>query len=156
MVQEVFLKGNVPSSKNSKQFIPARTTKSGATIKPMFLNSKTVANYLRSYEHQFYTPKLIITETPVILGFHFVRDSKRRFDFGNSCQIIQDLMVKFGWIEDDNMDYLIPVPLLVNDKWYSWDKDNPGVLIRVLNKEFITKCFKDDLLYNQSAQFAII
>ncbi len=62
--------------------------------------------------------------------FHFVRDSKRKFDFHNCCQIIADLMVCHDVIEDDNMDYFLPVPYKRDGKYYSVDKDSPGVYIK--------------------------
>ena len=36
-------------------------------------------------------------------------------------------MVKYGWIEDDNADNLIPVFGL-----YSYDKENSGVIIELI------------------------
>ena len=36
-------------------------------------------------------------------------------------------MVKHGWIEDDNMTYLIP-----HFEPYEYDKENPGVEIKIL------------------------
>ena len=37
-------------------------------------------------------------------------------------------MVKYGWIEDDNCDIMVPVFL-----GYHVDKENPGVLINILD-----------------------
>ena len=36
-------------------------------------------------------------------------------------------MVKAGWIEDDNADFIIPV-----FEHYTYDKKNPGVYIEIL------------------------
>jgi hypothetical protein len=38
-------------------------------------------------------------------------------------------MVKYGWIDDDNADNLLPVL-----EGYEYNKENPGVLITVKNK----------------------
>ena len=70
---------------------------------------------------------------PHLIGFFFVRGTKHKFDFINACQIICDLLVAHGVIEDDNMDYLIPYPLPAEQLtgfgtgWYGYDKENPGV-----------------------------
>ena len=123
MQNEVFIAGNVPSLKNSKQWIPR--------IKRL-IPSKTVQKYLREYEYQFLQKRFVIKPLPAVIGFHFIRRTRHRFDFGNACQILQDLMVKHNWIEDDNMDCLIPVPLKINGKWYTYDKEKPGVIIRLV------------------------
>lgn len=144
-MKEIFIPGNVPSLKNSKI----------ATSRGVFA-SKTVAKYLRSLGILYYSSgKKIIKEykdvsrenvfrkcfkdwvkpeEQVVIGYHFVRGSKHKFDFGNACQIIQDLMVAHDFLEDDNMDYLIPMPYKKKGKWYSYNKDNPGVYIKVLTK----------------------
>lgn len=135
----IFIRGNVPSSKNSK-------------IKGKFF-SKTVAKYLRSFGIKSFSSRKKTVETyktipmtfpvnelkelfrdkeyPVVVKFHFVRDSKHKFDFGNVTQILLDLFTAFDIIEDDNMDCIIPFPLKMNDKWYSYDKENPGVFINI-------------------------
>lgn len=147
-----FIPGNVPSLKNSK-------VKTSKGIFP----SKTVSKYLKSFGIISYSSEkkvISIQKTfkgnkfidyfkeeelnrinqlrqeniPICLGFHFIRDSKRRFDFGNACQIICDLMTAYDIIEDDNMNCLIPFPIMVNDRWFSYDKENPGVLIKVINE----------------------
>ena len=61
---------------------------------------------------------------PYKVGLFFVRDSKRRFDYINACQIVADLMVDEGWIEDDDSTNFVPVFL-----GFSVDKKNPGVFI---------------------------
>lgn len=137
----IFISGNVPSLKNSKQFIPSRVTKNGKVIRSMLIPSKTVTKYLKAHEYQFIHAdirnKFLFLSNemnPVIIGFHFVRGTRHKFDFGNACQIIQDLMSKHGWIEDDNMDCLIPIPFMIKDKWYSYNKEDPGVYLKIINK----------------------
>lgn len=71
---------------------------------------------------------------PLVVGFHFVRSTKHKFDFHNAVQIIADLLVAHDFIEDDNMDYFIPLPFEMNKKWYSYNKENPGVYIKIYNK----------------------
>lgn len=140
----IFINGNVPSLKNSKV----------KTQRGIF-SSKTVKKYLSSLGIQRYSPsrkevvgfvrrenefakliplfeeKLKNCEPPFDIGFHFVRDSKRDFDFNNATQIIADLMVAHNIIEDDNMKYFLPYPLKIDGKAYSIDKQNPGVYIKI-------------------------
>ena len=70
---------------------------------------------------------------PIFIGLHFIRGSRRNWDFINPAQTIQDEMVKAGWIEDDNVLEILPVPLFVAEKYWSYSKDNPGVIIAVLD-----------------------
>jgi Holliday junction resolvase RusA-like endonuclease len=142
----IFIKGNVPSSKNSRI-----NTKHGSFA------SKTVKNYLNNLGIQSYSsskkivkgyvnkPNLIEElreeflkqvegkELPLQIGFHFVRDSRRNFDFHNIVQVIADLFTAHDFLNDDCMKYFIPIPLNLNGEWYSYDKENPGVYIKILN-----------------------
>lgn len=138
-----FIPYNVPSLKNSK-------VKTSKGIFP----SKTVTNYLRMFnilsfsssrKQVLYRKKgdkvfqdlvapYFVTfnkEKPIIAYFHFVRKSAHKFDFNNATQIISDLFTAHDFIEDDNMDYFIPVPLKIEDRWYTYDKNNPGVWIKL-------------------------
>jgi hypothetical protein len=137
----IFIEGNVPSSKNSK-------------VNGKFF-SKTVQKYLKHYGIKSFSSSRKTVETyktkpmifpvnelkglldnrdyPITLGFHFVRGTRHKFDFGNVCQILLDLFTAFNIIEDDNMDCIIPMPFQIEDRWYSYDKDNPGVYIKICN-----------------------
>ena len=141
----IFIKGNVPSSKNSRI-----NTQNGSFA------SKTVKSYLNSLGIQSYSsskkivkgyvnkPNLIENlredflkqiegkELPLQIGFHFVRDSKRKFDFHNIVQISLDLLTAHDFIIDDNMDCVIPFALKIGGGFYSVDKDDPGVYIKII------------------------
>jgi hypothetical protein len=141
----IFIPGNVPSSKNSRV-----NTKNGSFA------SATVSAYLRSLGIQSYSsskklvkgyvnrPNLIKDlkddflkqiegkELPLEIGFHFVRNSKRKFDFHNIVQVILDLLTAHNIIIDDNMDCVIPFALKIDNKFYSVDKENPGVWIKII------------------------
>jgi len=148
MRNTIFIPGNVPSLKNSK-------IKTARGIFP----SKTVMKYLRSLGIQKYSvskKEVIGFKTrdnlfenlrsswfkltgegrpdPIVVGIHFVRGTRHRFDFHNATQIIADLMVAHDFINDDDMDSFIPMPLKAKGKWYSYNKECPGVYISVLNK----------------------
>lgn len=123
-----FIPGAVPSSKNSRIL-----TKSG-----LFIASKATQQYRRrsaaywkKYKEEF--KKLLKGDNkPYIIGMHFVRATRHRWDFINPAQTIQDEMSKAGWIEDDNVGEILPVPLSINGKYWSMDKSKPGVYIAVL------------------------
>lgn len=142
----IFIPYNVPSLKNSKV----------KTSRGIFA-SKTVVKYLRLLGIRSYSasrkevvgyvnkPNLfynIVNEKfkkqtekkdiPYLIGYHFVRDSKRDFDFNNATQIIQDLLVAHDFIEDDCMRITIPVPLKMNGAYYTVDKENPGVYLKIM------------------------
>ena len=121
----IFIAGNVPSSKNSKRW----TGK-------MLINSKTVMKYIKDTDSQYKSMRSKFEEMtagldmPVVVSFKFIRGTKHRFDYINPAQTVQDLMVKNKWIEDDNMNYIIP-----HFEPYEYDKENPGVEIRIYGRD---------------------
>jgi len=122
-MNSIFIPGNVPSSKNSKIW----TGK-------FLINSKTVTKYLKFAEREYQQQAIFFKalaegkEFPLHVEFKFVRDSKRLFDLINAAQIVQDMMVKYNFIPDDNYTYLIPH----FDPEVIIDKKNCGVYITVL------------------------
>ena len=142
----IWISGNVPSLKNSK----VKTSRG-------IFSSKTVKKYLANLGIQRYSssrkkvlgyktrpnifqeqivPQIIELlenkEPPFEIGFHFVRGTKHKFDFNNANQLIADLIVAHDVLEDDNMDYFIPFALKIDNKFYSVDKTNPGVWIKII------------------------
>lgn len=121
MNQKFYIKGNVPSSKNSKVF----TGK-------FLVNSKTVQKYLKTYGEQWKDEEMIkkfkldIKEFPIKLHMFFIRDSKRKFDYINAAQLPCDLMVKYDWIPDDSMEYITPI-----FDGYEVNKDDSGLIFWV-------------------------
>ncbi len=140
---EVFIPGNIPSSKNSKI----------ATAKGVF-HSTAVGKFLREIGVQHYSAsrkefKLYKTKPchfpvdslralfkdvqyPCLIGFHFVRNSKRKADFHNLVQIVLDMMTAADIIPDDDMSHIFPVPYLKEGKYFTVDKNIPGVFIKIL------------------------
>lgn len=120
--KHIFIKGNVPSSKNSKRW----TGK-------MLINSKTVMKYKKNTCDDWWSNCIKFKEMiqgkekPYKIGFYFIRDSKRKFDYINAAQLPLDLMQEYDWIEDDNVENVIPVFL-----GYEVDKENPGIRIEIL------------------------
>lgn len=115
----LFIPGNVPSSKNSRQWTGKFSVES-KTVKRYRKDTKLI---YQSLSHQFRKATKDLPK-PLIIGFEFVRGSRRRFDYINPLQTVQDFMVAYGWMEDDNSDILLPRFLP-----YSYDKEKPGVYI---------------------------
>lgn len=121
---EWFIPGNTPSSKNSRQW----TGK-------YFITSKTVTKYRQETNSVYITLKKSFREEfdklelPVYVTFKFLRGSRRKFDYVNPLQTVQDDMEKHGWIDNDNCENLIPVL-----EKYEYNKEAPGVII-TLNDE---------------------
>ena len=123
----IFIAGNTPSSKNSKQFV---TLKNG---KKLLLNSKIVRKYIDKSEMDWRFNKteffkmLKGKNKPYKIELYFIRDSKRKFDYINAAQIVFDLMQHYGYIEDDDSTNIIPI-----FKGFEVDKARAGVEIEVL------------------------
>lgn len=119
-----FIPYNVPSSKNGRRW----TGK-------YFIASKAVVNYrklIKPYYEQYaqsFRKEISKYKSPVKIAFLFVRNSKHKFDYINPAQTVQDDMVDFKWISDDNSDVIIPVFIP-----YMYDKSNPGVYIEILKE----------------------
>lgn len=123
----IFISGNTPSSKNSKQFV---TLKTGKTL---LINSKIVQKYIKESKADWLINKneffkmLKDKEKPYKVELYFIRDSKRKFDYINAAQIVFDLMQEYGYIEDDDSQNIIPV-----FKGFEVDKTKAGVEIEIL------------------------
>ena len=143
----IFIPYNTPSSKNSRV-----NTRSGSFFSPAvrkylqkigvknFSSSKKTVDVYKNRGNLFikcFEDVDLKQYKPLILGYHPVRDSKRRFDLHNCFQIIGDLLQAHDIIEDDSAEYLVPVPMKIDDDYYSVDKDKPGIYLKVLNGELI-------------------
>jgi hypothetical protein len=125
----LFIPYKVPSSKNSRMM----------TSGGKFIASKATQDWKKrtrqywSILRKDFVQQCIGKEGILIVGFHFVRGTKHRWDFINPLQTVQDEMTAHQWISDDNADIMLPVPLKVNGEYWSYDKDKPGVYIKVLS-----------------------
>jgi len=121
----VYIDGNVASSKNGKQW----TGK-------FLVHSKQTQTYIRDskpdyiYNKDKFLKSLEGKTAPYHISFLFVRKSRHKFDYVNPLQMVLDLMVEYGYIEDDNADVILPY-----FEYYQYDKDNPGCFITVLSDE---------------------
>ena len=122
---KIFIPGNVPSSKNSKVFTGKFLVNSKTTQK---YKKESKPHYLK-YAEEFRALYDSLPK-PVTVSFQLVRGTKHRFDYINMAQLPFDLMTEYGYIEDDNADCVVPV-----FEPYSYDKENPGVWITLLNNQ---------------------
>lgn len=117
-----FIPGNVPSSKNGRRW----TGK-------YFIASKAVVNYRKATKPYYekyakdFRKELKKYDLPVIIKFTFIRSTKHKFDYINPTQTVQDDMVNYKWIQDDNVDFILP-----SFEEYQYDKNNPGVIIEII------------------------
>ena len=139
-VTEWFIPYQVPSKKNGRQnFI-------GDNGQQTSLPSKRHREYVRLTKMYYETFGIEFRRSvqqlglayPLYVEFTFVRSNRHKFDYCNACQSVEDLMkdeykkkllVKKGWIPDDSCEYLLP-----SFKPYEYDKNNPGVRIKLLLK----------------------
>tara|TARA_R110002126_G_scaffold47605_3_gene133357 strand:+ start:7804 stop:8178 length:375 start_codon:yes stop_codon:yes gene_type:complete len=123
----IFIEGNVPSSKNSKQWTGRMLIKSKATR----TYEAATEQAWRENKEQF-LDEVRLKPVPFRVGFYFVRGSRHKYDWVNPVQTIQDLMVKHEWMEDDNTTVMVPMPFKRNGVFDHYDKERPGVYIKVL------------------------
>lgn len=140
----IFIPFNTPSLKNSKiktsrGIFPSKTVKKYlsdlgiqkySSSRKEVLGYKTKPNLIEELRDKF-NKVLEGKEPPFEIGFHFVRKSKHKFDFNNANQIVADLLVAHDIISEDNMDIFIPYAFKMNEQFYTIDKENPGVYIKV-------------------------
>lgn len=75
-------------------------------------------------EHIKYKPQLV--------GLHFVwKPYYTRPLWMPAAQLIVDLLVIHGVFEDETLDNIVPSPLLIDGKWYTYNVTHPGVIIEV-------------------------
>lgn len=121
----IFISGNVPSSKNGRIWTGRFSIESKAVKK-----YKSDTKKFWEENRKLFSSLISKQGTPLTIGFHFVRGTKHKYDWVNPLQTVQDLMVDYKWIEDDNTDVIIPFPLLINNQFSSYSKDKPGVWIK--------------------------
>ena len=152
----IWIPYNTPALKNSK----VKTSKgifSSPTVKKYLRKlgiqsyssgKKTVTGYVtrpNKFEklREQFEKALLNKGFPVLICFHFVRDSKRLFDFGNATEIIFDLLTAHDIIPDDNVSFIFPSIMTVDGilpneenirdlEWYSINKDQAGVWIKII------------------------
>ncbi len=122
----LFIPGNVPSSKNNrvwtgKYFVESKACKRWRDSSAPYWKNLT----------SMFVLQLATKQLPVMIGFHFVRSTRHKYDWINPVQTVQDEMVKHGWISDDNITVMYPVPLKIDGAYSTYNKENPGVYIKL-------------------------
>ena len=129
MPRGIFIPGNVPSSKNGRRWTGRYFIVSKQTQR-YYKNSKKYWVENKKEFHKLLKGKDSQNKKPYRISFKFVRKSRHKFDYINPAQTIQDQMVKFGWITDDNADEMLPIFLE-----FEYNKESPGVYINVLKSQ---------------------
>lgn len=128
MENMLFINGNVSSSKNGRVF---------NTVRKRSFDSKSTQKFKKASKNDWkdlkdrFLEMIKDKEKPYKIGFHFVRDSRRKYDWINPVQTVQDQMVHYEWIEDDNVTEIIPFPFEIDGAYSSLDKENPGCYIKI-------------------------
>ena len=126
-----FIPHNVASLKNSRRPVTLETKigkRPYTTLipsKPALSYQKLTDGYWKAYRAGFRQATESL-ERPLIIEFKFLRSTRRKFDYTNALDMVQDMMVKHGWIDDDNAEELLPVILP-----YDHNPNGPGVWIRI-------------------------
>ena len=146
----IYIPYNVPSSKNSKRISWIFKSMSGSvrafmntkngkkSVTPTIRESQSCVDYRKSTENYWkayanvFKKMLKGKEPPYIIEFTMIRATKQKWDFHNIIQLPCDLMQEFGWIEDDDIKNILPIPPLPPKKPFRVDKINTGIEIRVL------------------------
>ena len=138
----VFIPGNTPSSKNTKNMVFHKPD-GEKRDKPILLDSKTTVKYRKESKLDWMENKQTFhhlvkdSPLPLVVGFHFYRKTRREYDWINALQVIQDMMVEYGWIEDDSVSFLIPIPFKIKGSYTTHNKENPGTWIVPITEQVL-------------------
>lgn len=143
---QIWIPGNVPSLKNSKQIFfrytdkpmnkSVRCTMNGKPAVPFISSSKLVKEYQTATKRYYAAYRETFLKlingmpAPYIVEFVFVRSSKRTFDFNNGNHICTDMMKAAEWFPDDDTTYILPIPKLTAPHFFINSK-GPGVWINL-------------------------
>mgnify|MGYP003692715123 FL=1 len=130
------------SSPTVKKYLRKLGIQSYSSGKKIVKGYVTKPNEFEKLREQF-EKSLLNKGFPVLICFHFVRDSKHLFDFGNATEIIFDLLTAHSIIPDDNVSFIFPSIMTVDGilpneenirelEWYSVNKDQAGVWIKII------------------------
>jgi len=130
------------SSPTVKKYLRKLGIQSYSSGKKTVLGYVTRPNEFEKLREQF-KKALLNKGFPVLICFHFVRDSKRLFDWGNATEIIFDLLTAHDIIPDDNVSFIFPSIMTIDGilpnednirelEWYSINKDQAGVWIKII------------------------
>lgn len=123
MKTTIFIPGQTPSKKNSKQIVLPGDGRRRVVSSEFYTTwEKEALLRLRQNELVGYPWKY-----PLRVGFHYVRKGRHRFDWNNLDQAVADILVKAGIIKDDSMNHIYPNGDL---SWeVSKEKERQGVYV---------------------------
>ena len=122
----------IPSKKNNTQlYVNKHTGRPGTTTSAKYKEYVVLTkNYWTVFGREFKkSVELLGLQYPLNIEFTFVRKTNQIFDYIGLAQGAQDLMVEFGFFEDDSHRFVKP---FFGDAQV--DKDKPGTKIRILTK----------------------
>jgi hypothetical protein len=119
---EMFIRGNVPSKKNTQI----------VTAGKRLVSSPTVVKWQKESNEDWVKYRQVFKDItkgrcPLFIHLTFIRNSERLFDFIAPTETVADEMVRMGFLSDDNIYEFVPhfgKPRI--------DKKSPGVIIKVL------------------------
>lgn len=121
----ITLYGELYSKKNSKRVFHRK----GKTIVlPSKVYEKSKPDFLWQLKDaknkKIWESLMAQTKYPICLNIKIYRKTKRKFDYNNIIQGLQDILVEAGYLPDDDADHLIPF-----FEKYEVDSKNPRVLL---------------------------
>ena len=121
--------GELYSSKNSKRIVKFGNRTALISSKAYLTSIKPIEQQLVLNRYKW-REEIKNASKPLKIGFFLHRKTKRAFDWLNIGQGISDLMVKCGWLPDDNVNEYVPV-------FYGWDvdKNNPRIEIFLIKNQ---------------------
>ena len=120
--------GELYSSKNSKRIVHFGN-------RPALISSKAYMASIKPIEQQLvlnrykWLKEIENASKPLKIAFKIYRKTKRKFDYQNILAGFSDMLVRCGWLIDDNADEFLPVYVQ-----YEVDKNNPRVEISLINQ----------------------
>lgn len=150
--EAIFIPGEVPSAKNFKtiafkatgdrkakwRHLNARSGRWDYGV-PFIMDSDFAKSYRKVitvfYQKNAFRFKQLIRdqEFPLHIEFLFVRRTKGRWDFNNLTEIVQDMMVECGWLEDDNVKFILPHPPRSPKEGFIVNSRIQGVFIKIMS-----------------------
>lgn len=116
------------STKNGQQIIYSKKKQRLMVIKKLVAKrQESTLNLLLMANKRTWDKMIEGKQFPLKVGFYIYRKTRRRWDWINILQGLQDAMVKANYLPDDNASYLTPYCL-----GWEVDKDKPRVEICVL------------------------
>lgn len=120
---EIFIPGRIPSKKNST----VQIIRNGKPLKFPSKNYVTWEKESMAFLLMQWRPKLKANK--VKIGYFFVRPDRRKADISNKIESINDMLVKYWFIEDDSWDKLWQKWADTHERWV--DPENPWVYLDI-------------------------